>query len=179
MATIDRTAGVPTGHNAYGVVEPNHLSAPRDGGVFAQYPAAADINVLENGMIVHLDVATGKLALGGSADPTFMVFNEEKLYDPARQMHCDFALVRSDFPDGELYPRLFKMTKGDVLTTNTVATGAYAAGDELVPGNNGLLGKTGVDGFTASEGNTLAFKVMKETTLPDGRPALKLIVTAE
>ena len=32
--------------DGYGQVEPNHLSAPRDGGVYAQLPAAEDIEVL-------------------------------------------------------------------------------------------------------------------------------------
>ena len=33
----------------YGQVEPNHLSAQRTGQIYAQLPAAADIDVLENG----------------------------------------------------------------------------------------------------------------------------------
>jgi hypothetical protein len=33
----------------YGQVEDNHLSAPRNGQVYAQLPAASDIELLENG----------------------------------------------------------------------------------------------------------------------------------
>ena len=33
----------------YGQVEPNHLSAQRTGQIYAQLPAAADIDILENG----------------------------------------------------------------------------------------------------------------------------------
>ena len=36
----------------YGQVEPNHLSAQRTAQVYAQLPAAADINVLEQGQSV-------------------------------------------------------------------------------------------------------------------------------
>ena len=35
----------------YGQVEPNHLSAQRTGQIYAQLPAAADIDVLENGQL--------------------------------------------------------------------------------------------------------------------------------
>lgn len=43
----------------YGQVEPNHLSAQRTGQIYAQLPAAADINVLENGQFVKYDYAKG------------------------------------------------------------------------------------------------------------------------
>ena len=38
--------------NGYGQVEPNHLSAQRTGQIYAQLPAAQDIEVLENGQFV-------------------------------------------------------------------------------------------------------------------------------
>ena len=66
--------------DGYGQVEPNHLSAPRDGGVYAQLPAAEDIEVLENGMFVKYDYANGECNFTGDG-AWMLVFNEEKLYD--------------------------------------------------------------------------------------------------
>ena len=39
----------------YGQVEPNHLSAQRTGQIYAQLPAAANIDVLQNGQFVKYD----------------------------------------------------------------------------------------------------------------------------
>ena len=41
----------------YGQVEPNHLSAQMTGQIYAQLPAAADIDILENGQFVKYDYA--------------------------------------------------------------------------------------------------------------------------
>lgn len=43
----------------YGQVEPNHLSAQRTAQIYAQLPAAADIDVLEQGQFVKYDYAAG------------------------------------------------------------------------------------------------------------------------
>ena len=49
----------------YGQVEPNHLSAQRTSQVYAQLPAAADINVLEQGQFVKYDYAHEEVNFGG------------------------------------------------------------------------------------------------------------------
>lgn len=41
----------------YGQVEPNHLSAQRTGQIYAQLPAAASIEVLEQGQFVKYNYA--------------------------------------------------------------------------------------------------------------------------
>ena len=66
--SIDRAAADVqlTGHDNFAQVEPNHLSAPRDGGVYAQLPADESIKVLEQGMIVKYDMVAGKVALTGN-----------------------------------------------------------------------------------------------------------------
>ena len=51
---------VTIAREGFGYVEPNHLSAPRNGQVYAQLPAAEDIEVLENGMFVKYDYAAGE-----------------------------------------------------------------------------------------------------------------------
>lgn len=160
-----------TGHNNYAQVEPNHLTAPRNGGVYGQLPAEGSIEILEQGTFVKYDYAKGQINFTGKG-PWMMVFNEEKLYDERKQMHRDYAMKKTDFYDGIMTPRVFAMHAGDIYTTNNVAAGEYAVGDVLAPGANGILAKQEDD----VEG--LALQVVKCYTLPDGQPAVKLQVIA-
>lgn len=159
------------GHENHSVVEPNHLSAPRSGGVYGQLPADDSIEMLEQGTFVKYDYAAGKINFTGEG-PWMMVFNEEKLYDERKQMHRDYAMKKSDFYDGVMTPRVFRMYAGDIFTTNNVEAGDYDLNDVLVPGSNGVLKK-------GPKGGGLAVKVAKLTTMPDGQPGLKLQVIAE
>lgn len=159
------------GHSNFGIVEPNHLSAPRSGGVYGQLPADDSIEILEQGTFVKYDYAAGKVNFTGEG-PWMMVFNEEKLYDERKQMHRDYAMKKSDFYDGVMTPRVFRMYAGDIFTTNNVKADDYDLGDVLVPGTNGILEK-------GAKGQGLAVKVAKLTTMPDGQPGLKLQVIAE
>ena len=160
-----KTASVDDGK--FGVVEPNHLSAPRNGQVYAQLPADDSISVLENGMFVDYDYATGTVKLGGK----YMVFNEEKLYDERKQSHRDYAMKAADFYDGKMYPRVFAMHAGDIFTTNTVKDGTNAeTGAKLYIGTDGFL-------TTVGSGSEFAVVADANATLPDGiTPALKIQV---
>lgn len=82
----------------YGQVEPNHLSAPRNGQVYAQLPAAADIDLLENGQFVKYDYAAGvcDFSTEVTAGAWMMVFNEVKVYDE-RETDADFAMIRQNY----------------------------------------------------------------------------------
>lgn len=153
--------------DGYGQVEPNHLSAPRDGGVWAQLPAADDIDVLENGMFVKYDYANDECNFDGDG-AWMLVFNEEKLYDERYQMHKHFAQKVEDSYDGKIYPRVFRISVGDIFTTNMFADNTVLEkGDKVAPGDDGILDIT-------SETSGLIFQVAKETTMPDGQPAVKL-----
>lgn len=82
----------------YGQVEPNHLSAQRTGQIYAQLPAAADIDVLENGQFVKYDYAAengGEVNFTGKGE-WMLVFNEIKLYRE-HQMDCEFAMRKGDY----------------------------------------------------------------------------------
>lgn len=153
----------------YRQVEPNHLSAPRDGRVYAQLPAAEDIKVLEQGTFVKYDYANGEVNFTGKG-PWMMVFNEEKLYDERKQMHRDFAQLKEDDIHGVIVPRVFGMVPGDIFTTNNLADGSYNVGDLLAPNANGVLAAGG------TEGKGLCVEVVKETTMPDMQPAVKVRV---
>ena len=152
--------------DGYGQVEPNHLSAPRDGRVYAQLPAAEDITILENGMFVKYDYAAGEVNFTGDG-AWMLVYNEEKLYDERHQMHKDWAQKVEDAYDGKIYPRVFGIVPGDIFTTNTFADDTeLSVGDDVTPGDDGFLA-AGSDG-------DVVFRVVKEYTLPDGQPAVKL-----
>lgn len=174
--TIDRAANKLVGHDNFAQVEPNHLSAPRDGGVYGQLPAAKSIEILEQGTFVKYDLAKGEVNFTGEG-PWMMVFNEEKLYDERKQMHRDYAMQKGEFYDGVMVPRVFRMAAGDIFTTNAVVKGSYTVGDKLAPNAQGLLDKAAAE--AAKTAGTLQVQVVKETIMPDGQPAVKLQVIHE
>ena len=79
----------------YGQVEPNHLSAQRNAQIYAQLPAAADINVLEQGQFVKYDYAKGVVNFEGAGE-WMLVYNEIKLYRE-NQVDCEFAMVKDNY----------------------------------------------------------------------------------
>jgi len=84
----------------YGQVEPNHLTAQRTGEILAQLPAAADIELLENGQFATYDYAANKDGVGvvdfKGPGEWMMVFNEVKLYRD-NESDCDFAMKKEDY----------------------------------------------------------------------------------
>ena len=79
----------------YGQVEPNHLSAQRTGQIYAQLPAAADIDVLENGQFVKYDYLNETVNFSGAGE-WMLVYNEIKLYRE-HQLDCEFAMVKDNY----------------------------------------------------------------------------------
>jgi len=152
----------------YGQVEPNHLSAQRTGQIYAQTPAAADIEVLENGAFLKLDSATNTVGITGNGE-WMLVYNEVKLYDNAKQGYKDFAMKKSETLGGVITPRLFKTNVGDIFTTNMIEAG-LSVGDKVTPkaeGNVGILQK--------HTDEDMVFEVLKLTTMPDGQAGVKVV----
>ena len=81
--------------HGYAQVEPNHLSAQRTGQIYAQLPAASDIDVLENGQFVKYDYEKGLVNFEGKGE-WMLVFNEIKLYHEG-QDDCEFAMVKGNY----------------------------------------------------------------------------------
>ena len=82
----------------YGQVEPNHLSAQRTGQIYAQLPAADNIDILENGQFVKYDYAAlngGEVNFTGAGE-WMLVFNEIKLYRDG-QLDCEFAMLKDNY----------------------------------------------------------------------------------
>ena len=80
----------------YGQVEPNHLSAQRTGQIYAQLPAAADIDVLEQGQFVKYDYENEVCNFDAEYGEWMLVFNEIKLYREG-QWDCEFAMVKDNY----------------------------------------------------------------------------------
>ena len=161
----------------FGQVEPNHLSAQQTGQIYAQLPAKSTFNILENGMFLKYDYATGECNLTGDGE-WMLVFNEVKLYDSTKFMYKNYAMKKTDFIDGEMTPRLFKTNIGDIYTTNTfganTSDSAEVSGLTLSVGNKLVVDST--TGYLKAWTNETEFvwKVVKEYTLGDGQPAVKL-----
>ena len=81
--------------HGYAQVEPNHLSAQRTGQIYAQLPAASDIDVLENGQYVKYDYEKGLVNFEGAGE-WMLVFNEIKLYRDG-QDDCEFAMKKRNY----------------------------------------------------------------------------------
>ena len=95
-----KTVLSPLGANGYiargyGQVEPNHLSAQKTGQIYAQLPAAATIDVLENGQFVKYDYPNGVTNFTGDGE-WMLVMNEVKLYRDYLG-YADFAMKKTDY----------------------------------------------------------------------------------
>lgn len=163
----------------FGQVEPNHLSAQRTSQIYAQLPVNTDINILENGQYVKYDYASQEVNLTGEGE-WMMVFNEVKLYDDRwRESYKDFAMIRENYVDKEMVPRVIKTNIGDIYTTNCVGAAntsgkAEYAGIELEVGD-----KLSVDKATGylvknDDAEEFVWQVAKVYTMGDGQPAVKI-----
>ena len=155
----------------FGQLEPNHLSAQRNGQLYAQLPCEASIEVLQNAQFVKYDYAEGEVNFTGEGE-WMLVYNEVKLYDP-KHSYKDFALQKKNFVDGVMVPRVMKTMVGDIFTTNLVdpkeKDSTLAAGDKLVVGTKGILE------YSASpEEGAMVWQVAKVYTMADGQPAVKI-----
>ena len=156
----------------FGQLEPNHLSAQRNGQIYAQLPCDSSIEVLQNAQFVKYDYANGKVNYTGEGE-WMLVYNEVKLYDP-RHSYKDFALQKKNCVDGEMVPRVMKTMVGDIFTTNLVDNGskgsALAVKDKLTVAEG-----TGILTYDASpEATDMVWQVVKVYTMADGQPAVKI-----
>lgn len=157
--------------NGYGQVEPNHLSAQRNGKIYAQLPAKSGISTLENGQFVHYDRVNGTVNFDTTAPNKewYLVFNEVVVYGIG-ESNKDFVLSTAKAVDGKIYPRVLKTDIGDTYTTNMIKDGTAVKGNILVPGATGILE---VKSSPATTDMQWAI-VDDAATMPDGEPAVKI-----
>ena len=164
----------------FGQVEPNHLSAQRNGQVYAQLPCKKEIKVLENGQFVKYDYANNEVNFTGAGE-WMLVFNEVKLYDDFwRETYKDFALQAKNFNNDIMVPRVLKTMPGDIFTTNCLEK-AGAKGEEVVGTEEIEVGATlkiNANGFLSVKGESdIEFQVVKVYTMPDGQQGVKVMRT--
>ena len=156
----------------FGQLEPNHLSAQRNGQIYAQLPCDSSIEVLQNAQFVKYDYANGKVNYTGEGE-WMLVYNEVKLYDP-KHSYKDFVYRKTDFTDKKMYPRVMKTMPGDIFTTNLVDNGSKDA-DLAVKDKLTVAASTGVLTYNASPAaEDMVWQVVKVYTLADGQKAVKV-----
>ena len=109
----------------YGQVEPNQLSAPKTGQIYASLKLDDSVKVLQNGEFMYYSYADNKV----TAEPTvegqepMLVFNEIKIYEDYLS-YKDFAMIRV----------------GDNYVTNNAAVGRItsANADGTIYGDGSL-----------------------------------------
>ena len=156
----------------FGQLEPNHLSAQRNGQIYAQLPCESSIEVLQNAQFVKYDYANGKVNYTGEGE-WMLVYNEVKLYDP-KHSYKDFVYRKTDFTDKKMYPRVMKTMPGDIFTTNLVDNGTKGS-DLAVKDKLTVAAGTGVLTYNESPNSeSMIWQVVKVYTLADGQKAVKV-----
>ena len=171
-------------------VELNHVSGIVTGQILAQLPVDTNAmgTVLENGRFAKYDYSHNKVNLSGAGE-WMLVYNEEKLPDPRKTNHKDFALQAKDFTDREVTPRLISILIGDIFTTNAIGEDGLTKAQisaitdtteasvtfptvttKLYVGANGYLTETQPASYDGP-----VFEVVKVYTLADSQPAVKLM----
>lgn len=171
MATITR--------KGYGQLELNQVAFRRDGRVEAQMPydVSTEGTKYENGMVVILDKSTNVVKKGAikEGDLYGIIYTSEELYDNRKPGLKNFGVEVIDGeakgPEGyDVLPRIGFLAVGDRFTTNTVVTAEYAKGD--------VVSVAATNEWTKAEATAGPEGVVAEVyTMPDGQPAIKIVIT--
>ena len=169
--------------DGYGQIELNKVAFRRDGRIEAQCKIDTAIDYVENGMLLAIDKANGKVGYP-TANSGLIALNytTEHMYDERNV----FALKKFRLDNGSFLPRLGFLSTGDVFTTNCVSydTSEYAPEAALktalkAAGTTPVYGEPCADGsikLTATlTAGAVNLQVVKETTMPDGQYAVKFI----
>ena len=130
----------------YGQVEPNHLSAQRNGQIYAQLPADPAIDQLEQGQFVKYDYRNGLVNFTGAGE-WMLVFNEIKLYRD-NQYDCEFAMLKDNYV-ARVYSPVDGMKVGPQNWTGRSRTFNGVADSPLVDKENGKPIEPAIEKVTA------------------------------
>ena len=111
----------------YGQVEPNHLSAQRNGQVYGQLPADPNITKLENGQFVKYNYALGQATFEktkAAEGEWMLVFNEVKVYRDW-ESDADFAMLKDNY-----VARVYSPIDGEASMKQMTASRYYGGVDE-------------------------------------------------
>ena len=136
----------------YATVELNKVASRKTGEIEAQCELDSSIETLENGAIVFIDAATDTIVKEYKAtcvDAMYLHFSNPRRYEDGRSGMENFVYERNDdyTTMGVKYlPRLFKLTTGDLFTTDFKYSNLKFGSHEIVK--------------------------VKDTTMPNGKPGV-------
>ena len=103
---------------AYSIVELNKVASRKTGEIEAQCKLADGIESLQNGEIVYIKAATDEIVKTYSAnecvDAMYLHFSNPRRYEDGKTGMENFVYTRSE----KYLPRLYKLTAGDIFTTD-------------------------------------------------------------
>ena len=169
-----------------GVLEKNNVTYPRTGNIMAMYPLDESVTKAENGMLLGVDYAAGKITYPAASSAAIMILDSaEKEYGVE-----DTGLNKHYIaPDHGFMPRLGKLVVNDRFTTSTVAydTATYADIDAIAAAIESdvygvpctTAGYKGCIELTSTKPTTqkVGLQAIAVTTLPNGEPAIKFAVS--
>lgn len=124
----------------YSIVELNKVASRKTGEIEAQCKLSDDfledgVKVLENGAIVYIDAATDEIVKTYDAtkcvNAKYLHFSNPRRYEDGKTGMENF---RYESSDDKVLPRLFKLTVGDIFSTDYDLTGV--AGIVEIKGGN-------------------------------------------
>lgn len=151
----------------YATVELTKVASRKTGEIEAQCALDASItdHALENGAIVYIDAEKDTVVTANSAscvDAIYLHFSNPRRYGELESGMANFRYEGNDDYEtaGEKYlPRLYKLTTGDLFTTDcdltkaTKATTLPEEGTKITLGNHAVI-------------------AVKKTTMPNGNPGI-------
>ena len=111
----------------YSIVELTKVASRKTGEIEAQCVLDASINELQNGQIVYIDAATDTIVLEKTescVDAKYLHFSNPRRYEDGKTGMENFTYTRSE----KYLPRLYKLTAGDIFTTDYDLSAVVAAG---------------------------------------------------
>lgn len=147
----------------YGQVEPNHLSAQATKEVYAQLPAKADINVLENGQFAKYNYADGVVDFEGPGE-WMLVWNEIKLYREG-QVDAEFAMIKDNY-QARVYSPFGGEKYGNSPDTTWDKQSRYYNGNAATIEGSGISFADGKVTFGEGE-NAKSYPIDDVTAAPD------------
>jgi hypothetical protein len=133
---------------AYSIVELNKVASRKTGEIEAQCKLADGIESLQNGQIVYIDAAKDEIVLEKNencVDAMYLHFSNPRRYEDGKTGMENFIYTKSE----KYLPRLYKLTAGDIFTTDFNITNHEGRLVEITAGNmpygtlpNGKAGKT-------------------------------------
>lgn len=181
----------------YGQLELNNVFFRREGAIEAQCALDPEVFALEgqegvdgkvyaeNGMILAVDKASGKVKLPGDGMyPLALHYSTEHMYDERKKNLGSWYL-----PAGTFYPRMGYLQRGEIFTTNCLCYDTEEFADdkalidaltESIEGFYGIPSELGAIKVTKNPGNAqdvrVILSVAKYYTMPDGTPGVKFQV---